>query len=306
MKYLKPMLITGCTASGKSELAMNLANINPSVIINADALQVYDAFSILTSRPNNCATSSNKHELYGHVSYKVRYDVNVWLRQIMEILKYAKKNNLRPIIVGGTGLYFTALTEGLSEIPNISDEIRIKANKLCESNPSKLLTDIKKKDPETYNAIDLNNLVRVQRAWEVLTETGFGLSFWHKNKPPPLLNLKDCRCIIFARDNITLSDNIEKRFKKMISLGVIEEVEEVMKDCSNGTKLPALQAIGFAELREYLRGSLTLEDAEKQIIIRTKQYAKRQRTWFRTKFKGWEKVILNTKDFKNLSQSIDK
>lgn len=307
MKKYKPILLTGCTASGKSNLAKELAALTPSIIINADALQVYECWKIISARPTQKEMDDFKHVLYGHVNCSTTYNVASWLDEVQPWLRYARDNELRPIIVGGTGLYFSLLTEGISKIPPISTAIREKSNKLLRKKPEQLLSDLKNRDFETFVNIDHSNFSRIQRAWEVLHETGKGITFWQKDSPPPTLSLKNTIPVILDVNISTLETNIEKRFKKMVDLGVIDEIKEAFKNRMLSLEnKAAFRAIGVKEIKQFIDRKLDLKGLEDSVIIKTRQYAKRQRTWFRNKFKGWKIMSSDQRNsIKELSQSIE-
>ncbi|MCF6316275.1 MAG: tRNA (adenosine(37)-N6)-dimethylallyltransferase MiaA, partial [Marinosulfonomonas sp.] len=180
-----PVLIAGPTAAGKSMLALEIADTSGGVIVNADALQVFDGWRILTARPDDHDLGLAEHLLYGHVPFNRDYSVGRWLRDVAQILD---KSPDRPIIVGGTGLYFKALTEGLANIPATPPEIRMRADQLlADHGLDALLIGL---DPATLARIDRQNPVRVQRAWEVQQATGRSLAAWQDMTPPPLLPLE--------------------------------------------------------------------------------------------------------------------
>ena len=182
-----PVLIAGQTASGKSHLALEIAEKHGGIIINADAIQVYKNWRILTARPSSVDEAKIKHKLYGHIDGATDYSVGTWIKEVNEILS----SNSRPIIVGGTGLYFSALTNGLVDIPEISEKIRLEAdNRIKKNGFESLIGEI---DEETVKKIDKNNPMRVQRAWEVLRSTGRSLNSWHQETPKPTLDLSMCK-----------------------------------------------------------------------------------------------------------------
>ncbi len=281
----KPILIAGATASGKSELALQIADAQGGIIINADALQVYACWRLLSARPDDADLARAPHALYGHVPYTTAYSVGDWLRAITPYLQ----NGPRPIVVGGTGLYFSALTEGLSEIPAIPDHIRTAGNALRSSDLAAMIQELQQKDPESAAYIDLNNPMRVQRAWEVLTATGTGLRAWHHKTPPPLLPLTDCQPLVVERDKTNLSERIAKRFAQMIDQGALDEVRAVFPQWNQS--LPASRAIGAPELVAHVKGEIDLIEATELAVIATQQFAKRQRTWFRNRFKNWPRAF---------------
>ena len=275
----RPVLIAGPTASGKSALALEIA-ARGGVIVNADASQVYGCWRVISARPSAAEEALATHRLYGHLPDDAPYSTGHWLREVETILSQGK----RPIIVGGTGLYFQALTEGLAHIPQTPADTRKHADTIP------LETLIGELDAETAKGIDLANRARVQRAWEVLTSTGRGLAAWQAETPPPLLRLEDCTPIALDVDRDWLAARIQKRFDLMIEGGALEEVRAV--EPHYNPTLPAHKAIGVPELIAYLRGTLTLDQAREAAIIATRQYAKRQRTWIRSKMGAWQKLTM--------------
>jgi tRNA dimethylallyltransferase len=307
MNKLKPILLTGCTASGKSTLAKELATLTPSLIINADALQVYKCWEIISARPSQRDMKDFHHALYGHIDCHDNYDVAFWLHELKVQLDSAKERSLRPIIVGGTGLYYTLLTEGMSKIPSISAVTRDKSNELMQNDPKQLLFDLEQFDFQTFNTIDRTNFSRVQRAWEVLHETGKGITYWQTKVLPPILPISDIIPIILNVESMELSANIRNRFQKMIDLGVIDEVKEVFNKVTFSIENKAsFRAIGVNEIRQFIDNQLDFKDLEEAIIIKTRQYAKRQRTWFRNKFVSWKSITPSSNQtLRELSQSIE-
>ena len=280
----KPVLIAGQTASGKSHLALEIAKKYGGIIINADAIQIYKNWKILTARPSSMDEAKIKHKLYGHIDGTTDYSVGNWIHEIKEILA----SNSRPIIVGGTGLYFSALTNGLVDIPEISDSIRQEANNRIEKNGFESL--VKEIDTETSQKIDINNPVRVQRAWEVLRSTGRSLNSWHNETPKPTLDLRMCKAILVHGEVSIINKRMTKRFDQMMEKGLIQEAES---NLANWNKFhPSSKAIGAQELIAFLNNHISKDQLREQIIIATRQYAKRQRTWFRSKMKNWEKYII--------------
>ena len=279
-----PVLIAGQTASGKSQLALEIGEKHGGIIINADAIQVYKNWRILTARPSSVDEAKIKHKLFGHIDGATDYSVGTWIKEVNEILS----SNSRPIIVGGTGLYFSALTNGLVDIPEISDSIRQEAkNRIKENGFKSLVEEI---DQETSQKIDINNSVRVQRAWEVLRSTGRGLNSWHSDTPKPTLDLNMCKAILVDGEVSLINKRINKRFDQMMGKGLIQEAES---NLANWNKFhPSSKAIGAQELIAFLNNNISKDQLREKIIIATRQYAKRQRTWFRSKMKNWEKYII--------------
>jgi tRNA dimethylallyltransferase len=277
-----PILIAGPTASGKSSLALSIAHKKGGRILNADALQVYENWRVLTARPNLEEETLVPHSLYGHVDGTEHYSVGGWLRDIQPHLG----NEHRPIIVGGTGLYFKALTSGLAQIPPIPPLVREKATeKLNTEGLEALIADL---DHATQIRLDLQNPMRVQRAWEVFESTRRSIAQWQDETQPPLLELGNCSTILFDVSKDWLNKRINKRFDKMLTSGALEEAQSNSKNWNQN--VPSSKAIGAKELVSYLAGDLTFEEAKERATIATRQFAKRQRTWFRSNMKNWRSV----------------
>lgn len=278
----RPVLIAGPTASGKSALAMAIARAQGGVIVNADALQVYRNWRVLSARPTAADEAALAHRLYGHVAAEEEYSVGHWLREVAGLME----TGARLVIVGGTGLYFSALTEGLAEIPDTPPAIRAEAERrLAEGGIEALLGAL---DAATRARIDTANPRRVQRAWEVLAATGRGLSDWQAKTPPPLLPLAACTPLLVNAPKAWLDPRIERRFDAMLAGGALDEVRANLPGWNAAR--PAAQAIGAAELVAYLLGEMTLETARQAANRATRQYAKRQRTWFRARMRSWHMV----------------
>ncbi|MDA9100607.1 tRNA (adenosine(37)-N6)-dimethylallyltransferase MiaA [Planktomarina sp.] len=279
----RPILIAGATASGKSALAIKIAKKLGGVIINADAMQVYEGWKILTARPTKQDQRNFSHLLYGHVDNKEAYSVGDWLRQVTPLLD----GNHRPIIVGGTGLYFRALTEGLANIPKIPEEYKKKSSELIQN--GKMLDMVADLDEATRSKIDLQNPVRVARAWEVLQATGKSIVSWQADTPPPILNINKCDAILMHSSTHWLNERIKIRFEAMLDNGVLEEITENSQ--SWDPQLQSSQAIGATQLIEYNLGRISLGKATELAVIASRQYAKRQKTWFRKRMENWRTII---------------
>lgn len=300
---MKPILIAGPTASGKSHLALEIANATNGAIINADALQVYQGWSVLTARPSSNDLAHCPHYMYGHVAMQQTYSVGQWLRDVEQQLIECAHRDERAIIVGGTGLYFTALIKGLADIPDVPAEIRTQANQmLLDYGKGIFAEQLKQGDPKTYARIDVQNHVRTQRAWEVLTATGVGLSDWQDNTPPALLDEKDAHLISLVSEPDWINARIDQRFDSMVELGALEECRNAMDDWWD-EQLPSCKAIGAKELISYLSGTCDLTDAIEAAKVQTRRYAKRQRTWFRSHMKNWQQLHIPNGNF-NLNSII--
>lgn len=274
----RPVLLAGPTASGKSALALDLAGRQGRAVVNADALQVHDAFRVLTARPTPADEAAAPHHLYGHVPWGAPYSAGHWLREVEPLLA----RRPAPVVVGGTGLHFTVLTEGLARIPPVPPELRAEADAL----PLAALVDAL--DPETRGGIDLRNRARVQRAWEVLRATGRGLRAWQSETGAPALELGDAHALILDPGREALRRRIEARLDAMLAGGALEEVRALAPRWDPA--LPAARAIGAAELLDHLRGRSTLEEARAAVLVATRRYAKRQRSWMRSRMGGWARL----------------
>ncbi len=276
------VLLAGPTASGKSALALAVAAEQGGCIVNADALQVFANWRVLTARPTQEDEALAPHRLYGHVAADAAYSVGHWLREVSALLDTGQ----RLIIVGGTGLYLTALTEGLVDIPAIPAAIRVEADARM-ADPAALLAEL---DPATRNRIDPGNPARIQRAWEVLRATGRGLADWQAETGPPLLPLPQTTTLALMPDRDWLGARIDRRFDAMIAGGALDEVRAALPGWVPGR--PSSRAIGAAELLSHLRGEQSLLQAVALARIASRQYAKRQMTWFRARMRGWHNLAL--------------
>ncbi|MGB0960044.1 MAG: tRNA (adenosine(37)-N6)-dimethylallyltransferase MiaA [Halocynthiibacter sp.] len=279
----KPVLIAGPTASGKSALALEIAAAQSRMIVNADALQVYDGWRILTARPSDADLNTAPHALYGHVPFDAAYSVGDWLR---DMRGFVASPAPAPIIIGGTGLYFAALTEGLAEIPDTPLSLRDAANaRMTDDGIAPFLAEL---DAETRAAIDTQNPMRVQRAWEVLTHTGRSIRDWQRDTPPPLLGLENTHPFVLTCDKIWLNERIERRFHQMIDQGALDEARSMLPNWS--PDFLSSKAIGAPELIAHLQGDMDIDAAIEAAIIGSRQYAKRQRSWFRSRMKSWTPI----------------
>ncbi|EIE52586.1 tRNA delta(2)-isopentenylpyrophosphate transferase [Citreicella sp. 357] len=276
------VLIAGPTASGKSALALEIAARDGGIVVNADAIQVFADWRILTARP--CAEDEARapHALYGHVPGSTPYSVGAWLRDLDPLLA----GSARLIVTGGTGLYFSALTNGLADIPATPPDIRAEAMaRLDAGDHAPMVAEL---DAQTRGRIDTANPMRVQRAWEVLRATGRGIAAWQDDTPPPRLPLADVQPILFDAPRDWLTPRIERRFDAMLAAGALDEARANLDGWS--PDLPSAKAIGAAELIAHLRGEMSLETAARRATILTRQFAKRQRSWFRARMKDWPRL----------------
>ncbi len=275
----RPILIAGPTASGKSALAIEIAQRDGGIVVNADAIQVFANWRVLTARPSPADEASVPHHLFGHIPGDMPYSVGAWLREVATLLNI----NARPIIVGGTGLYFSALTQGLADIPETPPDVRIEGDALrLNHGLQAMLDDL---DAQTRSRIDHQNPMRVQRAWEVQRATGRGIAAWQDATPPPILPLDQTQPILLDAPKEWLNDRIARRFDMMLAQGALDEARANLATWS--PDWPSSKAIGAPELIAHLTGKMTLDDAREAATIATRQFAKRQRTWFRARMKNW-------------------
>lgn len=279
-----PVLLAGPTAGGKSALALDLAQAQGRRVVNADALQVHAAWNVLTARPPAEDLARAPHALYGHVPIGAEYSVGHWLREVAPLLAEVPA----PVIVGGTGLYFTALTRGLAAIPPVPPEIRAEADAtLAQGGIAALLAGL---DAGTAAGIDRRNPARVQRAWEVLRATGRGLADWQARTGPPLLDPARATRLILD-PGPALAERIARRFDAMLAAGALEEARAALPHWPEGAPLPPwTRAIGAPELIAHLRNQMSLDQARDAAILATRQYAKRQRTWLRNRLADWRRL----------------
>lgn len=284
----KIILIAGPTGSGKSEIALRLAKKIDGEIINADSMQVYKEIKTLSARPEKILNV--KHYLYGNVSVKNNFSAGVWLKKVKLNLKKILNKKKTPIFVGGTGLYFKLLTEGISNIPKIPDYIRVKARRLNKKlGNDKFYNLLIKLDPLVENKLKTNDTHRLIRAYEVIVFTKKSLIEWQKNNKNDFGNYRFIKIYINPENNY-LHNLLRLRLKKMFELNVIDEVKKFYKLKVDKT-LPANKILGIEEIKKYLDKKISIEQAFEETFIRTRRYVKRQRTWFRGHMKDWISIF---------------
>ena len=287
---MTPILLAGPTASGKSALALALARELGGAVINADSQQVYREWRILTARPSAEEEAQAPHFLYGHVPLEADYSVGAWLSDVTAALGTCRARGLRPVIAGGTGLYFRALTQGLAPIPPVPPETRAAAEAaLARLGPDTLFRRLAARDPETATTLDAANPARILRAWEVLEATGTGLAEWHRRTPPPLVPPRAAVCLALTPPRELLYARCGARLDAMLDAGVLDEVARVMSLGLDPT-LPGMKAVGAPELMAHLRGELSLDEAIVRAKTATRNYAKRQLTWIRNQMRDWPRL----------------
>ena len=289
----KIILIYGPTASGKSQFAIKLAKKINGEIINADSMQVYKELRILSARPSSKDCRKIKHHLYGFQSVKKNFSTGDWLKLVNKKIKEIKGKKKIPILVGGTGLYFKAITEGLVHIPNVPLKFREKIRSLHKKIGSKkFFLNLVKLDPLVKNHINPSDTQRSIRAYEVKLFTKKSMYDWFKNTRS-IYEKEDFYKIYIDFPRGELLDKIKMRAEKMIENGAISEVKRFVNLNVKKNK-SASKAIGIAEVREFLSKKIEIEEVIEKISIKTRQYAKRQSTWGRGNMQNWDKMSPNS------------
>lgn len=286
----KAVLIAGPTASGKSALALELALATDGVVINADSMQVYRDLRIITARPTAADEALVPHRLYGHVDAAVNFSAGAWVSDAAKALDEARALGRLPIFIGGTGLYFKALTAGLSVVPPISAEVRDDVRARLERNGVEALhAELTRRDPRAAERLNLRDRTRIARALEVIEATGRSLLDWQHVGQPPLLPKDSFRAVFLAPERDELYARIDARFDAMLGAGALREIERLAARHLDPL-LPAMKAHGVPALIRHLRGELSLEEAAGIGRADTRHYAKRQFTWFRHQLPEFEWV----------------
>ena len=282
------MLIAGPTASGKSALALELAQKTGGVVINADSMQVYRDLRIITARPTPAEEACVPHRLYGHVDASVNFSAGAWVGDATEALAEARAQNRLPIFVGGSGLYFKALTSGLSAVPPIPAGVRDSVRARLESQGVEALhAELAVRDPVSAERLKPRDRTRIARALEVVEATGRPLPDWHREGLPPLLPPGTFRALFLTPEREQLYARIDARFEAMLAGGALDEVA-ALASRNLDPLLPAMKAHGVPALIRHIRGEITREAAAETGRADTRHYAKRQFTWFRHQLPDFE------------------
>lgn len=294
------ILIAGPTASGKSALALALAERLGGEIVNADSMQVYAQLRVLTARPSAAEEARARHHLYGVLGGHEPCSAGRWSRMALEVLRDIEARGRVPIVVGGTGLYFRALTEGLSPIPQVPDEVRaaVRAEVLAAGEGAHDL--LVEADPVLAAVIRPSDRQRIARGVEVARGTAKPLSQWHKEPPAPLLAGKLAR-IVLAPDREWLRARCDRRFEAMVGEGAVEEAR-ALAALDLDPALPLMKALGLRPLIDYVSGNIALSEAVERGQAETRAYAKRQETWLRTQMIAWKAFF--EQDSERLSDEI--
>ena len=297
----KIILIAGPTASGKSKIALEIALRIKGEIINADSMQVYKEFSILSSRPSKLDLKKVKHYLYGFQSVKKHFSTGAWLKLVKKQVNLCLKNKKIPILVGGTGLYFESITKGMSKIPNINFKERKRIRELQKKLGQIIFYEkLLKLDPLVKNNIELSDTQRSIRAYEVKKFTKKSIFEWNKLTKSEFKNFQIFKIFIdIPREK--LLKNISNRIEQMFKNGCTNEVK-LFLGLNIESTLSANKIIGVREIKDYLSGVVKLQEAKELINIKTRQYAKRQVTWARGHMSDWDKQYSNS--FSSLSEKI--
>lgn len=280
----KAILIAGPTASGKSALALRLARGCGGYIINSDSMQVYDVLDQLTARPQADDLQTVPHYLYGHVSPLQLYSTGRWLQEVETLLARPELQGRIPVFTGGTGLYFKALLGGLSDMPQVKDEVRdYWRNRMTQDGPPLLHEELQKRDPAMAERLKEGDSQRIVRALEVIDSTGRSLIEWQETKGKALIDPDSAEKLVLMPDRTWLRQRIAQRFDLMMQGNAVQEVQALLA-LQPDAALPVMKAIGVREIESWLKGGMSREQAVELSVIATRQYAKRQMTWFRNQF----------------------
>ncbi len=289
----RPILIAGPTASGKSALAIRMAERTGGVVINADSMQVYRELSVLTARPAPEEETRVPHRLYGHVPATEAYSVARWIADVRAVLAQCAAAGQRPIIVGGTGLYFKALTEGLSPIPEIPMEIRTRWRQaVAEQGASVVHRELMARDPEMAARLPPGDGQRITRALEVLEATGRSLVHWQRKAGIPAVEAASAVRLVLQPPRDWLHRRCDRRFDLMLSAGAREEAK-ALAALALDPALPVMGVLGLRPLLAHHAGQLDLTAAVAAGKLETRQYVKRQQTWLKRHMIAWNDVKLD-------------
>ena len=284
------VLIAGPTASGKSALALELAEKLGGTIVNADSMQVYRDLRVITARPSPDDEARSPHRLYGHVDAAENYSVGAWCRDVAEALKDIAGQGRVPIVVGGTGLYFKALTSGLAAVPPVPADIRAQVReRLLRDGVGPLYAELIARDPVTAARLMPLDRSRICRALEVILATGRSISDWHREGMAPLVDPAGAAKIFLTCERSELVARIDTRFAVMLEAGALDEVR-ALGQRQLDPLLPAMKAHGVPWLIRHLNGEISLDEASEGARMDTRRYAKRQGTWFRNQMADWPMV----------------
>lgn len=290
----RALFIAGPTAGGKSALALKAATAKGGVIINADSMQVYSGMPVITACPSPEEEAQAPHRLYQFLDPSETCSAAFWAERAMAEIESAWAAGRLPILVGGTGMYFKILLDGIAKIPDIPNDIRAEVRRTCDEQGSAVLhAELAEVDPVAAERLYPGDSQRVSRAVEVYRATGVPLSIWQQDTEPGPMAAADregrVRKVVLLPDRSELYARCDRRFDLMLEAGALEEVEALM---ARGlpTSLPAMRALGVPSLMAYLAGEMTLDEATEDAKMQTRRFAKRQLTWFRNQFSSWDRL----------------
>ncbi|TAU49180.1 tRNA (adenosine(37)-N6)-dimethylallyltransferase MiaA [Rhizobium ruizarguesonis] len=293
LSTVNAILITGPTASGKSALAVELARRHDGAVVNADSMQVYDTLQVLTARPSEEEMQGVPHHLYGHVPAGAAYSTGAWLRDVSALLPALRAAGRLPVFVGGTGLYFKALTGGLSDMPAIPEALReTLRTRLLEEGLDGLYGELAAADPAMAASLNRQDGQRIVRALEVVKATGRSIADFQGQSGPVIIDADEARKIVVLPDRAVLHQRINGRFEKMLQQGAEDEVRALLA-LDLPAEAPVMKAIGVSQITAMVRGEMTRDEVLEKGAAATRQYAKRQMTWFRNQMDdSWERLTV--------------
>lgn len=293
LSTVNAILITGPTASGKSALAVELAKRHDGVVVNADSMQVYDTLRVLTARPSEEEMQGVPHHLYGHVPAGAAYSTGGWLRDVSALLPTLRAAGRLPVFVGGTGLYFKALTGGLSDMPEIPEALReALRSRLLEEGTEGLYAELAVADAAMAASLNRQDGQRIVRALEVMKATGRSIADFQGQSGPVIIDADEASKIVVLPDRAVLHQRINGRFEKMLQQGAEDEVRALLA-LDLPAEAPVMKAIGVSQITAMVRGEMTRDEVLEKGAAATRQYAKRQMTWFRNQMDdSWERLTV--------------
>ena len=284
------ILIHGPTASGKSALAIELARKLGGEVINADSMQVYRDLQVISARPTEEEMAGVPHHLFGHVDAATRYSTGEWLEAARSVLKRLQRQNKHAVIVGGTGLYLLALTQGLSDIPPVPDDIRAEVRAIADTEGADgLRTRLAPHDPDLAERLGTGDKQRLARAYEVWLATGRPLTDFQSERQPPVLKEGEWTGFALTPPRTALYKKIDRRFEGMLMQGAVEEARALVARDLN-PELPAMKALGMPSIAAFVRGEISAEEAAESAKRESRRYAKRQFTWIGRQFPFWPRI----------------
>ncbi|GGB66798.1 MULTISPECIES: tRNA (adenosine(37)-N6)-dimethylallyltransferase MiaA [Henriciella] len=284
------ILIHGPTASGKTELSIEIARKLNGEIVNADSMQVYRELKVISARPDEEEMADVPHHLFGHVPASERFSTGQWLEQVRPVIEDIQKRGKTAVVVGGTGLYLLALTEGLSEIPPVPEDVRHEVMDILKADGVRgLKVRLQVVDPDAARRIEDNDRQRLMRAYEVWLATGKSLTSFQSNRSNPVLNPDEWLGVALTPPRAKLYARIDKRFEGMLMEGAMEEARELVR-LNVDPDLPAMKAHGMPWLSAFIRGEINSTMAAENAKRDTRRYAKRQFTWIGRQFPFWPRI----------------